>query len=737
MQKIRVQKLGFYAPAALLLVTLSLVPSFGSACDTFSIKTSDAKNLCLDDYPEILVLPCSRDLTAVVNIVRDQYCLKPGSIREELKSVNSHLAIMMSVGGREPIIRFGKDAQLNHSGGLNGATNVAAQDRCRQATSNAGLPACIEIARASKAGVSISSLSKKELEGLLNQFVAENSKNVASDQSAAAEEAKRAAEQAEIGFACETITIKTSDDKNLCLDDYPEILDLPCSKDLIPTLNGMGDRYCLNPSSIREELKSVDNYLAIMISVGGRKPIITFGKDARLNVGNAISGTNWRAQHRCRAAASNAGLPPCIEIARASKAGVSISSLSKKELEDLLNQFVAENSKNVASDQSAAAEEAKRAAAEEAKRAAAEEAKRAAAEEAKRAAAEEAKRAAAEEAKRAAAEEAKRAAAEEAKRAAAEEAKRAAEQAKKIKQDEAILEESTKVTSSNVTYTTPDGTTISATVDTIDRQTQRIIDRVKTKEEAQDKINEVEASITMFDTIMVELKSGKLNDTLAGIDVTVVEEIKRLQIQREYLQKNFESRYQTPIRPNNKNLGVTAFRASETFPKIPFYIPGTKEIGELLVTPRVSDTGFLEYHLVFLDFAHEIEKKRETIVIPHVDSEKFISGLNKILEWTNVATDNSLRRRLSKSVLCIPEEACDNKRQGVSSTEIIFQTYEDGSTAGRIQRNKGRFSVGYNISHQSAALLSAYLLYMRKVGSKEFAIGVMSDEELKDTLFKD
>ena len=69
------------------------------------------------------------------------------------------------------------------------------------------------------------------------------------------------------------------------------------------------------------------------------------------------------------------------------------------------------------------------------------------------------------------------------------------------------------------------------------------------------------------------------------------------------------------------------------------------------------------------------------------------------------------------------------------STEIVFQVYEDGSTAGRMQRNKGTYSVGYNLSVESSVLLSAYLTYMRDTGFKEFNIRNMSDEEL-ESLFK-
>jgi hypothetical protein len=65
-------------------------------------------------------------------------------------------------------------------------------------------------------------------------------------------------------------------------------------------------------------------------------------------------------------------------------------------------------------------------------------------------------------------------------------------------------------------------------------------------------------------------------------------------------------------------------------------------------------------------------------------------------------------------------------------SKVIFQIYEDGSTAGRIQRNKGLFVAGYNMSVESSILLSAYLIYMKEVGAKEFQIGVMSDDQVKN-----
>ena len=47
-----------------------------------------------------------------------------------------------------------------------------------------------------------------------------------------------------------------------------------------------------------------------------------------------------------------------------------------------------------------------------------------------------------------------------------------------------------------------------------------------------------------------------------------------------------------------------------------------------------------------------------------------------------------------------------------------------------MQINKGQFNVGYNMSVESTILLQAYLIYMRDLGSKEFNVGVMTDDEV-------
>jgi hypothetical protein len=119
--------------------------------------------------------------------------------------------------------------------------------------------------------------------------------------------------------------------------------------------------------------------------------------------------------------------------------------------------------------------------------------------------------------------------------------------------------------------------------------------------------------------------------------------------------------------------------------------------------------------------------------IRHEYSTDIITALNKVDEWTTLAVEKSISgRRISKRAFCFPIDQCKEKRQGNTSMEVLFQIYEDGSTSGRIQRNKGRYSVGYNFSVESAILLGGYLEYMADIGHKEFTLGSMSDKEIED-----
>ncbi len=193
-----------------------------------------------------------------------------------------------------------------------------------------------------------------------------------------------------------------------------------------------------------------------------------------------------------------------------------------------------------------------------------------------------------------------------------------------------------------------------------------------------------------------------------------------------------QNRYQTPIRPVNANLGTTALRASEIFPKVPYYIPGTDQIGEFWVEPRITDEGYLVYIFNFLDPDAELASVVERIQLSPEEIEITVGGLSKVNEWAEVAQQRNIRKRFEKSAVCFPTSDCAEKVAGNSSTEIVFLTYEDGSTAGQFKRNKGRSSSTYNISNESGLLLSAYLEFMVDVGSKEFEASTMTDEDLSE-----
>lgn len=252
---------------------------------------------------------------------------------------------------------------------------------------------------------------------------------------------------------------------------------------------------------------------------------------------------------------------------------------------------------------------------------------------------------------------------------------------------------------------------------------------VSSAEEAVLVANEVQANVAMFIAIreVIEKQPETMRDRVLG---AVDQKIASLQAQRNLITRELTSKFSTPIKPTNANLGVSAFRAADTFPRVPYYVPGTTEIGETLVIPRVSNDGYLNYHFDFIDPTASYDSVRDSLLVPHDAIHLLIEGMGKIDEWTVIAQENNVTRRLAKTAACIPVDGCEVKQEGASSTEVIFQIYEDGSTSGRIQLNKGKFNVGYNMSVESSILLQAYLIYMKEVGAEEFNIGVMSDSEL-------
>lgn len=198
------------------------------------------------------------------------------------------------------------------------------------------------------------------------------------------------------------------------------------------------------------------------------------------------------------------------------------------------------------------------------------------------------------------------------------------------------------------------------------------------------------------------------------------------------------SLYPTPIRPNDRDLGVTARKASERFPHVPFYIPGTRESGRFWVEPRVSETGILFYDMTFVDPGAGVDRRRAVIDLTGEQLERMKLAVGKLGEWSEISHRNGIRRAYRKRVDCFPEADCPKegeKLDGRASTEIIFIVNEDGSTAGRIQRNKGKFEEGYNVSINSAVLLRAYLRYVQSRGEREFVAGTRTTDDL-NKLFK-
>lgn len=196
--------------------------------------------------------------------------------------------------------------------------------------------------------------------------------------------------------------------------------------------------------------------------------------------------------------------------------------------------------------------------------------------------------------------------------------------------------------------------------------------------------------------------------------------------------------YATPIRPDDKDLGRTARVASEQFPKVPFYIPGTRESGRFWVEPRVSNEGKLFYDVIFVDPRASVDQKRAVIDLTPEQLERTKVSISKLSDWSAIAHKNELRRSYRKRVDCFPEINCpreNEKIEGKTSTEIIFIVAEDGSTAGRIQRNKGRYDEGYNISIKSSKLLSSYLHYVQSQGERDFVAGTRTTADI-DAMFK-
>ncbi len=196
-----------------------------------------------------------------------------------------------------------------------------------------------------------------------------------------------------------------------------------------------------------------------------------------------------------------------------------------------------------------------------------------------------------------------------------------------------------------------------------------------------------------------------------------------------------QASYKESLLPVSLNMGMPASKVYRIIPIIPYVIPGTNEFGEMRVSPRVTDAGVLIYDHNFMDIGPGYEKIRETISLRSDNRPELMFGLGKVYEWSYLAQQKGVRQRHQKSAACFPKNMCDEKKVGNNSTEVVFLLDEDGSTAAKIQSNKGKFVSGYKLPIESALLLSSYMDYMKQEGEAEYSAGTMKNADL-DKMFK-
>lgn len=192
------------------------------------------------------------------------------------------------------------------------------------------------------------------------------------------------------------------------------------------------------------------------------------------------------------------------------------------------------------------------------------------------------------------------------------------------------------------------------------------------------------------------------------------------------------TQYSTPIKPSNPNIGDTVLELSKSFPKVPYYIAGTNQTGEMWLEPRVSKMGELSFNLNFVDPKTSYDKVIDTIELSSADVSVIQTGLEKTYSWSETAQKNNVRKRFQKTAACTNPTHCENKVQNDSSVQLDFLIYEDGATGTKLIQNKGKYSSGFNYSIESTLLLASYFGYVLDEGQKDFEAGSRTDEELND-----
>ena len=177
----------------------------------------------------------------------------------------------------------------------------------------------------------------------------------------------------------------------------------------------------------------------------------------------------------------------------------------------------------------------------------------------------------------------------------------------------------------------------------------------------------------------------------------------------------------------------SAQKVAGIYPLIPFYTPGSGQVGELEVAPQATGKGVV-YNFKFVQHVGESNDTSNTITINSADIGQINYGIQKSHEWSVVAKKKGLRQLHQKVASCFPEDMCDDDKSD-TPTKVLFMLYEDGSTAAKIQQKTSNNLFGYNLSIDSALLLASYLDYMKAKGEAEYSVGTMTDADL-NSVFK-
>jgi ribosomal protein S15P/S13E len=103
--------------------------------------------------------------------------------------------------------------------------------------------------------------------------------------------------------------------------------------------------------------------------------------------------------------------------------------------------------------------------------------------------------------------------------------------------------------------------------------------------ELQTKFDLMVAQLKLLEQIQTHIDAKAVDESSTRKLTTVIKRIEQLRSTIRKVKKETNGKYGTPIKPTNANLGVTAVKASEVFPRVPYYIPGTDETGEMWVKP--------------------------------------------------------------------------------------------------------------------------------------------------------